>query len=138
MCSPQAVVGGTFTTNVMCAAPITYSKQVLAENSTVRCVLINAGQANAATGEQVRVAYPSVFLSAFFCPHMPIWPGGVRAALFTVCGDMQEVEVLIARMYMFVEGAKQDLWNVTNQLYDTDALLVECLWKASKSTASLS
>eukprot|EP00959_Pyramimonas_sp_CCMP1952_P173011 3615584-Pyramimonas_sp.AAC.1 len=48
----QAVVGGTFTQNVMCAAPIVYSKQVLAENSHVRAVLINAGQANAATGEQ--------------------------------------------------------------------------------------
>lgn len=48
----QATVGGTFTQSVMCAAPVTYCKQVMAEKDTVRAVLINAGQANAATGQQ--------------------------------------------------------------------------------------
>mmetsp|Transcript_25671 Transcript_25671/g.48670 ORF Transcript_25671/g.48670 Transcript_25671/m.48670 type:complete len:505 (-) Transcript_25671:259-1773(-) len=47
-----ATVGGTFTQSVMCAAPVTYCKQVMAEKDTVRAVLINAGQANAATGQQ--------------------------------------------------------------------------------------
>mmetsp|Transcript_22641 Transcript_22641/g.31582 ORF Transcript_22641/g.31582 Transcript_22641/m.31582 type:complete len:509 (-) Transcript_22641:157-1683(-) len=46
-----AVVGGSFTKNVVCAAPVTYCKQVLEEKDTVRAVLVNAGQANAATGE---------------------------------------------------------------------------------------
>jgi len=47
----DAVVGGTFTTNVMCAAPVTYCKEVMGRRKTVRAVLSNAGQANAATGD---------------------------------------------------------------------------------------
>ena len=72
----SAVVGGAFTTNVMCAAPVTYCREVLAKQETCQAVrllscellppsvcwgpctpvctcmqvLINAGQANAATG----------------------------------------------------------------------------------------
>ncbi len=34
----DAVVGGTFTTNVMCAAPVLYCKEVLARKKTVRAV----------------------------------------------------------------------------------------------------
>ena len=37
---------------VMCAAPVTYCREVLSRRDTVRAVLANAGQANAATGEQ--------------------------------------------------------------------------------------
>ncbi|KAK9811287.1 hypothetical protein WJX72_001202 [[Myrmecia] bisecta] len=47
-----AVAAGVFTLNVMCAAPVTYCREVLARRDTVRAVLINAGQANAATGAQ--------------------------------------------------------------------------------------
>lgn len=47
----DAVVGGTFTTNVMCAAPVIYCKEVLARKTTTRAVMTNAGQANAATGD---------------------------------------------------------------------------------------
>ncbi len=46
-----AVAGGVFTKNVMCAAPVLYCKQVLEKKDRVKAVLINAGQANAATGE---------------------------------------------------------------------------------------
>lgn len=48
----DAVAAGVFTLNVMCAAPVTYCQEVLARRDTVRAVLANAGQANAATGEQ--------------------------------------------------------------------------------------
>lgn len=47
-----AAAAGVFTTNVMCAAPVTYCKDVLARKTTVKAVLTNAGQANAATGTQ--------------------------------------------------------------------------------------
>jgi glutamate N-acetyltransferase / amino-acid N-acetyltransferase len=33
-----AVAGGVFTLNVMCAAPVTYCKEVLAKTSTVTAV----------------------------------------------------------------------------------------------------
>ena len=47
-----AVAGGAFTKNVMCAAPVTYCKEVLSRRDHIKAVLVNAGQANAATGEQ--------------------------------------------------------------------------------------
>jgi len=47
-----AVAAGTFTKNVMCAAPVLYCKDVLQKQQRVRAVLTNAGQANAATGDQ--------------------------------------------------------------------------------------
>jgi glutamate N-acetyltransferase/amino-acid N-acetyltransferase len=36
----------------MCAAPVLYCKDVLEKTQRVRAVLTNAGQANAATGDQ--------------------------------------------------------------------------------------
>ncbi|KAL3693290.1 hypothetical protein R1sor_006941 [Riccia sorocarpa] len=50
-CEEDAVAAGTFTKNLMAAAPVVYCKDVLAQSQTARAVLINAGQANAATGD---------------------------------------------------------------------------------------
>ncbi|KAH7426522.1 hypothetical protein KP509_10G004600 [Ceratopteris richardii] len=51
VCDHDAVVAGTFTTNLMAAAPVLYCKKILEKSDRVRAVLINAGQANAATGD---------------------------------------------------------------------------------------
>ena len=45
-----AVSAGCFTQNVVAAAPVLYSKGAVAAKDTARAVLVNAGQANAATG----------------------------------------------------------------------------------------
>ncbi|KAJ6820080.1 arginine biosynthesis bifunctional protein ArgJ, chloroplastic [Iris pallida] len=50
-CDVDAIAAGAFTTNVVAAAPIIYCRHVLDVSSTARAVLINAGQANAATGD---------------------------------------------------------------------------------------
>lgn len=50
VCDHDAVVAGTFTTNLMAAAPVLFCKKILEKSKTARAVLINAGQANAATG----------------------------------------------------------------------------------------
>ncbi|KAG6410129.1 hypothetical protein SASPL_128179 [Salvia splendens] len=50
-CDVDAVSAGTFTTNVVAAAPVLYCKGALEKSETGRAVLINAGQANAATGD---------------------------------------------------------------------------------------
>lgn len=47
----DAVSAGVFTTNVVAAAPVQFCKRALGESETARAVLINAGQANAATGD---------------------------------------------------------------------------------------
>ena len=48
----DAIAAGVFTTNQVCAAPVTYCRQRLQAKASARAILINAGQANAATGEQ--------------------------------------------------------------------------------------
>lgn len=47
----DATCAGIFTTNLMCAAPVLFCKKQLAGKPTARALLINAGQANAATGD---------------------------------------------------------------------------------------
>ncbi|KAG6491391.1 hypothetical protein ZIOFF_052733 [Zingiber officinale] len=50
-CEVDAAVAGSFTTNLVTAAPVIYCKNVLDASTTARAILINAGQANAATGD---------------------------------------------------------------------------------------
>uniref|UniRef100_A0A7C9CYU7 Arginine biosynthesis bifunctional protein ArgJ, chloroplastic n=2 Tax=Opuntia streptacantha TaxID=393608 RepID=A0A7C9CYU7_OPUST len=50
-CDVHAISAGAFTTNVVAAAPVVYCKKALEISKTARAVLINAGQANAATGD---------------------------------------------------------------------------------------
>ncbi|KAL6520980.1 hypothetical protein OROGR_017549 [Orobanche gracilis] len=50
-CDVDAISAGAFTTNVVAAAPVLYCKEALEKSATARAILINAGQANAATGD---------------------------------------------------------------------------------------
>ncbi|XP_068644231.1 arginine biosynthesis bifunctional protein ArgJ, chloroplastic isoform X2 [Aristolochia californica] len=50
-CDVDAVAAGAFTTNIVAAAPVVYCRHILDISTTARAVLINAGQANAATGD---------------------------------------------------------------------------------------
>ena len=43
---------GSFTTNLVKAAPVLWDQQVVKTSETVHCILINSGNANAATGEK--------------------------------------------------------------------------------------
>ncbi len=65
-------VAGVFTQNVLCAAPVTLSKQHLAACiGQGRAVLINSGCANAATGElgmANAVAMATLLADALACP----------------------------------------------------------------------
>lgn len=47
----DAIAAGVFTTSHVCAACIDYCKEVLRSHQSVRAILCNAGQANAATGK---------------------------------------------------------------------------------------
>ena len=47
-----AVFAGVFTTNVFAAAPVLYCREIVEASDKARAVLVNAGQANAATGSQ--------------------------------------------------------------------------------------
>ena len=48
--APGTQVAGVFTRNAFCAAPVQLCRQVLSAGNPVRALLVNAGNANAATG----------------------------------------------------------------------------------------
>lgn len=50
--STPAVCAGVFTTNIFQAAPVLIARDNLKKSGTVRAILVNAGQANACTGEK--------------------------------------------------------------------------------------
>jgi glutamate N-acetyltransferase/amino-acid N-acetyltransferase len=47
-----AVCAGTFTTNVVKAAPVQWDKEIVSKGNPVRAVVLNSGIANACTGEE--------------------------------------------------------------------------------------
>ena len=47
-----AVCAGTFTTNVVKAAPVLWDKEIVAKGNPVHAVVLNSGIANACTGEE--------------------------------------------------------------------------------------
>jgi glutamate N-acetyltransferase/amino-acid N-acetyltransferase len=47
-----AITAGTFTTNVVKAAPVKWDMDIVAKHETARCVIVNAGIANACTGQE--------------------------------------------------------------------------------------
>ena len=50
-CEEPCVCAGTFTTNVVKAAPVKWDRKVIDESDDVRAVVINSGIANAAKEE---------------------------------------------------------------------------------------
>ncbi len=48
----EATVAGAFTTNIVKAAPVVYSEELVKKGSKIRALMVNSGNANAATGEQ--------------------------------------------------------------------------------------
>jgi glutamate N-acetyltransferase/amino-acid N-acetyltransferase len=51
VCDPGTVAAGVFTQNRFCAAPVTVCREHLARQQTMRALVINAGNANAGTGD---------------------------------------------------------------------------------------
>lgn len=47
-----AVCAGTFTKNVVKAAPVKWDKKIISEKETIRAVVLNSGIANACTGKE--------------------------------------------------------------------------------------
>ncbi|GAB2235669.1 hypothetical protein Droror1_Dr00026102 [Drosera rotundifolia] len=92
-CDVDAVSAGAFTTNVVAAAPVVYCKKALQTSITARAVLINAGQANAATGD---AGYQDVIDSAdALAEVLEIRPGEVLIESTGVIGHRIKKEALI-------------------------------------------
>jgi glutamate N-acetyltransferase/amino-acid N-acetyltransferase len=72
------VAAGTFTTNLVVAAPVTWSRRLLAGSADARAVVLNAGNANACTG-------PAGERDAAAMASLTAGPLGVEPAQVLVC-----------------------------------------------------
>lgn len=70
---PLAVAAGVFTTNLVQAAPVVWSRQLVRQGRRVRAVLLNSGNANACTGkagdQATRASAAAVALGLGCTPH---------------------------------------------------------------------
>jgi len=127
-CDTPCVVGGAFTKNVVCAAPVTYCKNLMAEKDTIRAILINAGQANAATG--VPGWEDAVASAEAMAALLKISPNDVMIESTGVIGKRIKMKEMVAALPALAEAlgaTDEDGLNAATAITTTDL--------ASKSTA---
>lgn len=112
-------VAGVFTQNSFCAAPVILCKDNLAQQSPIRALLVNTGNANAGTGEdglnraKLTCAALAELLNIQFNQVLPFSTGVILEPL--------PIEKLIAGMPAAVENLKQDNWlNAAEAIMTTD------------------
>ncbi|KDD73229.1 ArgJ family protein, partial [Helicosporidium sp. ATCC 50920] len=96
---------GTFTTNVMCAAPVSWCKRVLSLGRPVRALLVNSGQANAATGslgdENARASASGAAVA------LGLDPDAVLLQSTGVIGKQVRMEQLLAALPTLAKGLER-------------------------------
>ncbi|MBE9128176.1 MULTISPECIES: bifunctional ornithine acetyltransferase/N-acetylglutamate synthase [unclassified Coleofasciculus] len=101
----DAIAAGVFTTNQVCAAPVEYCRQRLQKKASARAILVNAGQANAATGEQG-------WRDALDCAKalggvLNVSPESILLASTGVIGQRIRMDALLASIPQLVEAATE-------------------------------
>ena len=101
----DAIAAGVFTTNQVCAAPVEYCRQRLQAKASARAVLINAGQANAATGEQGRK--DSLESAKALGQALNIPPESILIASTGVIGQRIRMDALLSGIPQLVAAASE-------------------------------
>ena len=98
---------GTFTTNVVKAAPVLWDKDVVENSDFAQAVVINAGIANACTGEQGREYCQKTADKAAQCLHIPA--DSVLVASTGVIGMQLPMEKIEKGVELLSAAKKADL-----------------------------
>jgi len=107
--APGTRAAGVFTQNAFCAAPVQLCRQRLAETSAVRALLINAGNANAATGAGGLAdaeATTAAVADALACTPAQVLPFSTG-----VIGQRLPVERMLAAIPRAQAALTADAWN---------------------------
>lgn len=127
-CDVDATSAGAFTTNVVAAAPVVYCKSALEDSTTARAVLINAGQANAATGD---AGFQDVIeCSNALAKLLELNPGKVLIESTGVIGERIKKEALLNSLPKLV-----NLLSPTFEGADSAAVAITTTDLVSKSVA---
>ena len=118
VCDEQAVTSAVFTANRFAAAPVIVAKNHMA-SGTPRALLINAGQANAGTGQPgIDVAERS---SANVAGLLGCAPNQVLPFSTGVIGAAPSLEKMDAALTRLVDGLDEDNWEIAaNGIMTTD------------------
>ena len=105
---PGAVVGGVFTQNRFCAAPVQVCREHLAAGHEVRAIVINTGNANAGTGEDglIRARQTCIALAR----RLEISPEQVLPFSTGVIMEPLPVDRIQAGLPAALADAKEDNW----------------------------
>lgn len=101
----DAISAGVFTTNQVCAAPVEYCRQRLQAKASTRAILVNAGQANAATGEQGR--NDSLESAKALAQALNISPESILIASTGVIGQRIRMDALLSGIPQLVAAASE-------------------------------
>jgi glutamate N-acetyltransferase/amino-acid N-acetyltransferase len=105
---PGAVVGGVFTQNRFCAAPVQVCREHLAAGHEVRAIVINTGNANAGTGEDglIRARQTCIALAR----RLEVSPEQVLPFSTGVIMEPLPVDRIQAGLPAALADAKEDNW----------------------------
>ncbi|AFZ34684.1 glutamate N-acetyltransferase [Stanieria cyanosphaera PCC 7437] len=99
----EAIAAGVFTTSQVRAACVDYCRQRLQEKASAKAIMCNAGQANAATGEQ---GWQDAILSAeLLAQELNISPNAILLASTGVIGQRIKMDALQAAIPQLVASA---------------------------------
>lgn len=97
---------GTFTSNLFCAAPVRYCREICASSKTIRAMVINSGVANACTGLE---GYNNSRKTAEEAAKiLQIEPGQVMVASTGHIGDQLPMEKIVAGIRKSAETLSPD------------------------------
>lgn len=100
-----AVCAGTFTTNVVKAAPVRWDQEIVARKAPVHAVVLNSGIANACTGEEGKEV--NYFMAAEIAGQLAVKPEEVLTASTGVIG-MQIAKEPVAKGAALLKEALAD------------------------------
>ncbi|WP_017302907.1 bifunctional ornithine acetyltransferase/N-acetylglutamate synthase [Spirulina subsalsa] len=101
----EAIAAGVFTTSIVRAACVDYCRQRLQKKASARAILCNAGQANAATGEQ---GWEDALETAqLVAQHLNISPDAVLLASTGVIGQRMKMEAFRGGIPQLVESLSE-------------------------------
>ena len=114
-------VAGTFTTNVVKAAPVKWDQRIVAESNFAQAVVINAGIANACTGDQGMTYCEDTASKAGELLDIP--KDGVLVASTGVIGMQLPIEILkagVEAMIPELSGSVEDGHKAAEAIMTTD------------------
>jgi glutamate N-acetyltransferase/amino-acid N-acetyltransferase len=121
----EAIAAGVFTQNQVCAAPVTYCRQRLRKKASACAILVNAGQANAATGE---AGWQDALDSAkALAQAMNIAPESILLGSTGVIGQRIRLDALLAGIPQLVEGLSELGSNAAAQAIITTDLVTKSI-----------